>query len=76
MIFLFFLFFFCVKVKKPLSCTYGSCDVHGVRTTKVRDITMMYCKERYMENVPRFETIRLLVRRHEISGHGKLVVFE
>ena len=31
----------------------GSCDIHGVRTTKaVRDITMMYCKERYMENVP------------------------
>ena len=30
----------------------GSCDVHGVRTTKVCDVTMMYCKERYMENVP------------------------
>ena len=35
----------------------GSCDVHGVhgvRTTTVRDVTMMYyCKERYMENAPR-----------------------
>ena len=30
----------------------GSCDVHGLRTTTVRDVTMMYCKERYMENVP------------------------
>ena len=34
----------------------SSCDVHGirgVRTTTVRDVTMNYCKERYMENVPR-----------------------
>ena len=32
----------------------GSCDVHGVRgvTTTVCDVMMMYCKERYMENVP------------------------
>ena len=30
----------------------GSCDVHSVRTATVRDVTMMYCKERYMENVP------------------------
>ena len=30
----------------------GSCDVHGLRTTTVRDVTVMYCKERYMENVP------------------------
>ena len=31
------------------------CDVHdirGVRTTPVCDVTMMYSKERYMENVP------------------------
>ena len=31
----------------------SSCDVHGVRTTTVRDVTMMYCKEPYMENVPK-----------------------
>ena len=31
----------------------GSCDVHGVRTKTVCDVTMMYCKERYMENVPK-----------------------
>ena len=31
----------------------GSCEVHGVRTTTVRDVTMMYCKEQYMENVPK-----------------------
>ena len=30
----------------------SSCDVHGARTTTVHDVTMMYCKERYMENVP------------------------
>ena len=30
----------------------GSCDVHAVRTTPVCDVTMMYCKERYMENMP------------------------
>ena len=30
----------------------GSCDIHGVGTTPVCDVTMMYCKERYMENVP------------------------
>ena len=30
----------------------GSCDVRRIRTTTVRDVTMMYCKERYMENVP------------------------
>ena len=23
-----------------------------LRTTTVRDVTMMYCQERYMENVP------------------------
>ena len=30
----------------------GSCGAHGLRTTTVHDVTMMYCKERYMENVP------------------------
>ena len=30
----------------------GSCDVHGIRTTTIRGVTMMYCKERYIENGP------------------------
>ena len=30
----------------------GNCDVRGVRTTTVSDVTMMYSQERYMENVP------------------------
>ena len=30
----------------------GNCDVRGVRTTTVRDITMMYSQEWHMENVP------------------------
>ena len=29
-----------------------SCSVHGLRTTTVCDVMMMYCKEQYMENVP------------------------
>ena len=49
-----FFLFSVLKWQTPLSCTYGSCDIHGVRTTKVRDVTMMYCKERYMKNVPVF----------------------
>ena len=44
---------FCVKVTNTFVLhVNGNCDVHGLRTTKVRDVTMMYCKERYMENVP------------------------
>ena len=31
----------------------GNCDVRGIRTTTVCDVTMMYCQERYMENVPK-----------------------
>ena len=27
-------------------------NIHGVRTTTVRDVTMMYCQKWYMENVP------------------------
>ena len=38
------LFFFVLHIN-------GGCDVHGLTT--VRDVTMMYCKERYMENVPK-----------------------
>ena len=33
----------------------------GVRTATVCDVTMMYCKERYMENVPSFVS-------HDVSG--------
>ena len=42
----------CVKVTNTFVLLYGSCDVHGIRTTKVCDVTRMYCKEWYMENVP------------------------
>ena len=37
----------------------GSCGVHGVRTTPVCDVTTMYSKERYMENVPLHEAKRV-----------------
>ena len=30
----------------------GNCNVRGVRTTTVCDVTVMYSQERYMENVP------------------------
>ena len=30
----------------------GSCNIHGITST-VRDVTMMYCKEWYIENVPK-----------------------
>ena len=46
-------FFFCVKVTNTFVLhVNGSCDIHGVRTTKVCDVTMMYCKEWYIEKVP------------------------
>ena len=48
----------------------GSCDVHGLRTTTVRDVTMMYCKERYMENVP-FHLCRNQLRSHLKNGKGQ-----
>ena len=38
----------------------GSYDVHGVRTTAVRDVTMMYCKERYMENDLELQAIKMV----------------
>ena len=31
----------------------GSCGVHGLRTTTVHDVMIMYYRERYMENVPK-----------------------
>ena len=30
----------------------GNCEVRGVRTTAVCNVTVMYCREQYMENVP------------------------
>ena len=47
-----FLLFFFVCVKIVVLHVNGSYNVHGIRTTPVRDVMMMYCKERYMENVP------------------------
>ena len=46
----FSLLFFLSVLKVTNNCTLMQC--HGIRTTAVRDVTMMYCKERYMENVP------------------------
>ena len=39
--FLFFLFF--VLTNSFVLHVSGSCDIHGIRTTAVRDVTMMYC---------------------------------
>ena len=52
-----------------LSCNvHGVHGVHGVRRTTVRDITVMYCKERYMENVPVLEPkIQLSHRRDRVT---------
>ena len=46
-------FFFCVKSDKHL-CLARSWKLQRswCKTTKVCDVTMMYCKEWYMENVP------------------------
>ena len=56
--FSFFFFWSVLKVTNTYYVLYvnGSCDVHGVRTTTVRDVAKMYCKEQYMENVPSFST--------------------
>ena len=46
-------FFFCVKVTNTFVLHIdGSCEVYGIRTSKACDVMMMYCKERYTENVP------------------------
>ena len=46
-------FFFVLKVTDTfVLCVISNCEVCGVRTTTVRDVTMMYCQKRYMENVP------------------------
>ena len=47
----FFLFFLSVLKVTNIFVMHIS-DVHGVKTTTVCDVTMMYCKEWYMENVP------------------------
>ena len=48
----------------------GSCSAHGLRTTTVRDVTMMYCKERYCaivsEPVFSLEIANQVVRRCEL----------
>ena len=46
------LFFFLSGTNTFVLHVNGSCGAHGLGTTTVRDVTMMYCKERYMENVP------------------------
>ena len=49
-------FFPCFSLLKVTNtfvmCISGNCDVHGIRTTTVRDVMMMYSQEQYMENVP------------------------
>ena len=46
-----FFYFFCVKVTNTFVLhVNGGCDIHGLRT-KVRNVTVIYCKKRYMENV-------------------------
>ena len=48
----FFFFFSVLKVTNSFVLHIsGNCDVCGVRIT-VRDVTMMYSQEWYMENVP------------------------
>ena len=46
------LFFFLSATNTFVLHVNDNCGAHGLRTTTVRDITMMYCKEQYMENVP------------------------
>ena len=50
---LLFFFFSLLKVTKIFVLHVSSnCDIHGIRTTTVHDVKMMYSQERYMENVP------------------------
>ena len=54
------IFFSCVKSDNTFVLhVNGSCGVRGVRTTPVCDVTTMYSKERYMENVPLHEAKRV-----------------
>ena len=49
-------FFFWLKVTNTFVLhVSGNCDVCGVRTTTVCDLTMMYSQEWYTENVPDFK---------------------
>ena len=49
-----FFFFSLLKVTNIfVLCVSGNCDVRGIRTTTVCDVTMMYSQERYMKNVPK-----------------------
>ena len=50
--YIFLIFFSVLKVTNTFVLgVNGNCDVHGVRTTTVHDVTMMYCQEWYMEKV-------------------------
>ena len=52
------LFFSVLKVTNAFVLhVSGNCNVRGVRTATVCDVMMMYCQERYMENVPVFKKI-------------------
>ena len=52
----FFFFLFVLKVTNTFVLhVNSSCDIHDVRTTTVHDVTMMYCKEEYTENMPKGE---------------------
>ena len=54
---MFFFLIFLLKVTNTFVLRVSrNCDVRGVRTTTVHDITMMYSQERYMENVPKVAT--------------------
>ena len=52
MYFSLFFIFSLLKVTKIFVLRVSSnCDIHGIRTTTVRGVKMMYSQERYMENV-------------------------
>ena len=54
----FSLFFSVLKVTNAFVLRVsGNCNVRGIRTVTVCDVTMMYCQEKYMENVPVFKKI-------------------
>ena len=75
-IFPFFFFLSLLKVAKIFVLRIsGNCDIHGVRTTTVRDVKKMYSQEQYMENVP---VVRVFgPRMEEFAGGviGLAVIF-
>ena len=65
-----FFFLFMLKVTDTFVLhVRGSCGVQCLRTTTVHDITMMYCKEWYMENVPK-DNCYWSHHSHEKYFHG------